>query len=81
MRRKERESTREKTPDTDLYDKYKTNVVLCMTVDPSKTKEWGFYSNLCGHFLITYNKVNKYIYIIYLYYCNAILKTAMKNRS
>ena len=35
-------STKYKPPDTDLEDKSKTNVVLCINVDSSTTKEGNF---------------------------------------
>ena len=73
--------TRKKPLDTDLEEKHKTNTVYFTNVGPSTMKEGKFYSNLCGHFPITANKVNKYIYLMYVYDCNSILATAMKNRS
>ena len=50
-------------------------------MDPSTTKEGKFYSDLCGIFPITSNKRNKYIYVMYIYDCNNILTTVLKNRS
>ena len=75
------QSTREKPPDTDLEYKCNTNVFFVTTADPSTMNEGKHYSNLWGRFPITFNKVNKYIYVMYVYGFNAILKTAMKNRS
>ena len=75
------QSNRNKTPDTDPEDKWKTNVVFYTTVDPGTSKEGEFYSNLCGRFPITSNKRNKYIYVMYVYDCNVILTTLTKNRS
>ena len=46
MRRQGIQSTKGKPPDTDLQYNIKTNVVVCTTVDPSKTKEETFYSDL-----------------------------------
>ena len=48
---------------------------------PSKTNKWKIYSELCGRLPITPNKENEFIYIMYVYDCNAILKNVMKNRS
>ena len=53
MTRQGLKSTRDKPLDTDLQDKSKTNVMFGTTVDPSRTKEGGFYSYLCGRFTIT----------------------------
>ena len=80
MRRQGLQLTKEKPPDTDLENKIKTNVVYCTTVDPSTTKEGKIYSDLCRSFPTTSIRGNKYIYVIYLYDCNAILTKAMKNR-
>ena len=81
MRRKGLKSTRDKTQDTDLEYKRKTNVVFCTTVDPGTTKESKLYSYLCKHFPTTSSIGNKYIYGMYVYDCNTILMTEMKNRS
>ena len=35
-------STKEKSPDTDLEEKSKKNVVFCTTVEPNTTKEGGY---------------------------------------
>ena len=75
MRRQGLNSTREKPLDTDLEDKSKTNVVFCTTVDPSITKEGKFYSDICRRFPTTSSRGNKYICIMYVYYCNSILTT------
>ena len=45
------------------------------------TKEGSIYSDLCGCFSITSIRGNKNIYIMYVYYCNYILTTEMKNIS
>ena len=50
-------------------------------MDPRTTKEGKIYSDLCGRFHTTSSRDNKYIYIMYVYDCNAILTTEMKNRS
>ena len=55
--------------------------MFCTTLDPRKTKEGDFYSDLCGRFLTTSRRVNKYIHVMYVYACNAILTTAMNNKS
>ena len=55
--------------------------IFCTTVDPSETKEGKIYSDLCRSLLITFKKINKYIYVMYVYECNAIMKTVMKNIS
>ena len=81
MRRQGLQPTKEKPPDTDLEDKIKTNVVYWTTVEPRTTKEGKIYSDLCGRFPTTSSMGNKYIYIMYVYDCNVILTTAMKNRS
>ena len=57
------QSTRKKDPDTDLEERFKTNVAFCTTVEPRTTQEGNIYSNLCRHFPITYNKGNVYIYM------------------
>ena len=74
------QSTRNKTPNTELEDKFNTNVFFCTIVYPITSQEGNIYSNLCGRFPITSNKSNKYISIMYVYDCNAIMKTSMKNR-
>ena len=81
MRRQEMKSNIEKSKDIDLEYKRKTNVVICTTVDPGTTKESKFYSYLCGHFPTTSSIGNKYIYGMYVYDCNTILMTEIKNRS
>ena len=81
MRLQGLKSTRKKTPDTDLDENCKTNVVFNTTMDPSTIKEGGNYSQLCERLSITPNKGNKYIYVIYVCYCNSIMITLMKNRS
>ena len=81
MRRQGLQSTKVKPPDTDLDKNTRTNVVYCTTVDPSTTKKGKIYSDLCRHFPTTSSRGNKYIYVSYVYDCNAILTTAMKNRS
>ena len=75
------QSTKAKPPVTDLGEKIKTNLVFCKTVYPSTTKEGKIYSDICGSFPTTSIRGNKYIYLMYVYECNAILTTAMKNRS
>ena len=57
------------------------NVVYCNNVKPSTTKEGKIYSDICRHFPTTSIRGNKYIHFMYVYDCNAILTTAMKNRS
>ena len=81
MRRKGLKSTKDKTQDTDLEYKRKTNVVFCTTVDPGTTKEDRLYSYLCGHFPTTSSIGNKYIYGMYVYGFIFVLMTEMKNRS
>ena len=71
-------STRETPPDTDLEDKIK-NTVFYTTLDPSTTKEGNIYSDLCGWFPTTSSRGNRYTYVIYVYDCNALLTTAIKN--
>ena len=56
------------------------NVVYYTTVEPSTIKEGNIYSDLCGRFPTTSSRGNKYIYVMYVYDCNVILTTAMKNR-
>ena len=72
---------KDKPPYIDLEDKIKMNVVYCTTVDPNTTKEGKIYSDLCGRFPTTSSGNNKYIYVMYVYDCNATLATAMNNRS
>ena len=50
-------------------------------MDPSTTNEGNVYSDLCRHFPITPSRGNKYIYIMYVYDCNAILTISTNNRS
>ena len=50
-------------------------------VEPSTTKEGNIYSDLYGRLPNTSSRGNKYIYVIYVYDCNAILTTSMNNRS
>ena len=78
-RRQELKSNKEKHFDTDLKEKIRTNVVYCTTVDPRTTKEGKIYSYLCERFPINSIRGNKYIYVMYMYDCNAILTTAMNN--
>ena len=59
MRRQGPQPTKEKSPDTDPEDKSKPNVLFCITVEPRKTKERKFYSNICGHFPTTSSRGNK----------------------
>ena len=59
MRRHGLKSTREKTLDTELEYKSKTNVVFCTTVNPSTTKEGKLYSDLCGCSPTTSSRGNK----------------------
>ena len=66
MRRKGLQSTKDKSPDTDLEDKIKTNVVYCTTVEHITTKESKIYSYLCGCFPTTSSRGNKYIYVMYV---------------
>ena len=80
MRRQGLQSTKEKPPDTDLENKITTNVVYFTTVEPSTTKEGKIYSDLCRRFPTTSSRGNKYIYAIYVYDCNAIITTEMKNK-
>ena len=47
-------------------------------MDPSPRKEGKNYSDLCVRFPIKPNKGNKYIHIMYVYFCNGILTTEMK---
>ena len=75
------QSTKETPPDTDLEDKIKANMYFCATVEPSTTKEGNIYSDLCRRLPTTSSTGNKYIYVMYVYDCNAILTPAMNNRS
>ena len=50
-------------------------------MDPSTTEEGGIFYNLCRRFTIALNIGNTYIYIMYVYGCNYIMITEMKNRS
>ena len=50
-------------------------------MDPSTTKKEKIYSDLCKRFSTTNNKINEYIYVMYIYDCKAIGKTATKNIS
>ena len=52
-----------------------------LPLTPSTTQEGKFYYDLCGHFPTMSKKGNRYIYIMYVYYCNAIIKTPINNRS
>ena len=61
--------------------KIKTNVVYYTTVDPRTTKEGKIYLDLCGRFPTTSIWGNRYIYVMYVYECNAIITKDMKNRS
>ena len=81
MRRQGLESTKEEPPNTYLEDKIKTNVVIFTKVGPRTTKEGKIYSDICGQLPTTSSRGNRYIYVMYLYDCNAILNTVMKNRS
>ena len=49
MRRQGLQSTREKTPDTDLEYKSKKNVVFWATMDPSTTKEGGVFTKIYAY--------------------------------
>ena len=68
-------------PDKDLKNKSKTNVVFCKTMDSSILNEELFHSDICGLLRNTPSKGKKYIYVMHVYHCNAILTTEMKNRS
>ena len=81
MRRQGLQSAKDNSPDTGLYNKITNNVVYFTTVDPSTTKEGKIYSYICGHFPTTSSKVYKYIYVMYVYGCNAILTASMNNIS
>ena len=81
MRRQGIKPTVEKPPDTYLEYKIKTNVVFCTTTELSTTKGGRIYSYLCGCFPIKSSRVNKYIYAMYVYYCNTIMTTTTKNIS
>ena len=82
MRRQGLKWTKEKLPNTDLMDKIKANVVYFTTVEPSTTKEGKYILRYMRTFTHTTSiRGNKYIYVMYVYDCNAILTTATKNRS
>ena len=81
MRRQGLQSTKEKPPDTNLEENIKNNVVYFTTVDSIITKEGNIYSDICKRFPTNSRRGNKYIYVIYVYDCNSILATVMKNRS
>ena len=74
------QSTKQNLSDTDLEDNIK-NVVYCTIVDPSTTKEGKIYLDLCRSLPTTSSRGKKYIYVMYVYACNSILPTKMKNRS
>ena len=75
------QSIKEIPPDKDLKNKSKTNVVFCKTMEPSILNEELFHSHLCGLLRNTPSKGKKYIYVMHVYHCNAILTTKKKNRS
>ena len=50
-------------------------------MDPGTNQDGNIYSDLCTRFPTTSSRWYKYIYLMYVYDCNAILTTAMKNRS
>ena len=50
-------------------------------MEPSTTNKRNIYSDICRRFPTTSSGGNKYIYIIYIYDCNAIPTTSMKNIS
>ena len=54
-------------------------MVFCTTVEPDTTEEGKIYSDLCGRSPKTSSRGNKYIYVMYVYDCNAILATEMKS--
>ena len=81
MKRHSIKSTKGKPSDIDLKDKIKINVLFCTILDPSTTKEGKIYSDWCGRFPTASSRGNKYNYVMYVYACNPILTTAMKNRS
>ena len=81
MRRKGLQSTKDKSADTDMEYKSKTNVMFCTTGYPSTTNEGNCYSDICRRFPTTSSRVNKYIYVMYVYYCNYILTTSINNIS
>ena len=64
-----------------MVENIKTNVVFLKMLDPRTTKERKIYSDLCERFPTTSSRGNKYIYVMYMYDCNAILTTVMKNIS
>ena len=49
--------------------------------DLVQPKEDKIYSYICGRLPTTSSRGNKYIYVMYVYECNAILTIATKNRS
>ena len=49
-------------------------------MDPSTTQERKMYSDLCRQFPIITSKVNRYIYVMYVYDCNAIMKNPTKKK-
>ena len=81
MKRQGLKSTKEKPPDKDLEEKSKKNEVFCTAMDPSTKKERKYYSDLCRFSPTTLGRGNRYIHLMYVYDCNAILTTAMKNGS
>ena len=48
-------------------------------MDPSTTKEGKIYLDLCRSLPTTSSRGGKYIYVMYVYDCNAILTTEMNN--
>ena len=81
MKQKGLKSTKRTTPDIDLEDNCTTSIVFCATMYHSTTQEGKVYSELCVYLSIMSNKGNIYIYVTYVYDCNAILKTPTNNRS
>ena len=75
------QSTKEKPTSIDLEENIKTNGVFFTTVDPTTTEEGKIYSDICGRPPNTSSRGNKYIYVMYVYECNVIITTSMKNRS
>ena len=74
-------SIMKKVPYIDLSNNRKNNLVFFVAVDPSDTNKGKISSDICRHFPIISNKVNRYIYVIYVYDLNEILTTPMKKRS
>ena len=70
-----------KAPDIDLRDNIKTNLVIFIKVNPSDTNKDKIYSYLRRQFTTMSNKVNRYIYVMYVYYFNATLTVPTKYRS